>query len=118
MGSGRISDFVLTIPPSSAKITCVVRSQYLGEKMLIHVTRNDVERGLQNDGENCPVANALKRRFKRRVNVDSNGTITLYRQDVKNNKSNYKLTERGTDAVEKFDDTGLFKPGLYSIKKV
>ena len=90
--------------------------------MKLTITQEDVEKGIQSNCKFCPTALAMKRELKIEfASVGVTGGYTVQRnKDLSedNLMTSYSFSQELTDQICKFDETGVFIPGIYNIKKV
>lgn len=82
------------------------------QKQLIVVTKDDIEKGKANDTRNCPIAIAMKRKFKHSVSWGYSQGYLLF-----NNKKIVACNrKKSTKFVESFDNREPVKPFKFYVE--
>lgn len=78
--------------------------------MKITVTKKDIEKGMKDEMDRCPVAFAIKRRLKKRTGIDV-GTRFVYYSAKKT-----QLPKVARNFIFKFDHNEEVKPFSFNLK--
>ena len=84
--------------------------------MKIGVTKHDIDNGIQNKCQLCPIALAVKRKINGEVIVFGNG-ISIFITDIIRSYRYYKLPLKAKNFIQRFDDGKKVKPFTFEARK-
>lgn len=85
----------------------------LPKRFTIEVSKKDIENGIREDPHNCPIANAVRKKFNIRIKHDVCVDWSVRIKDI-----HYKNTGRTMIFINKFDAGKKVKPTKFTFTQV
>lgn len=85
----------------------------LPKRFTLEVSKKDIENGIRKDCNNCPIANALRKKFKIFNQDDVYVALSIRIDDTR-----YNLTDRAKIFISMFDAGKKVKPTSFTFTQV